>query len=226
MLNCFKNWVLNMNKKKLLPFLIFATLFSSEAVSESNKSETSSQNDPQMPSLISRFKGLDFDKRSELKEYIIQKKQLLFFNELIDSHLKNVDSTLQENYRDIVSLGKTLSDLDIKTNNVGQVAKLCGFHRLNEFYNFKKNPKNKECFFLDKKEPQYASALSQEMMDFDEISSRLDLWDSLFLKRNLMIENWRYQEKHPNFREIYRKQLSQKIKHKIQNEQKILVKNR
>ena len=83
----------------------------------------------------------------------------------------------------------------------------------------KKQEKCKK-IFLENKDPFYASALCEEMLEFKGISSRLDLWDFLFLDRNLMKENWRYQIKHPGFQKNYRNQLNQKIKTRILMEQK------
>jgi hypothetical protein len=214
-----------MKKNKLLiPILAVAALFPVQGKSAPEKLDisqiTSDHNNNHFPKIVSDFKGLDFDKRLELREYLLQKKGLLYPYELIDPYIKDSNHEFREECLDIIYLGRLLSKEDIDTNNVGQIAKICGFNRLSEFYEFKKNKKNVKKNFLANKDPFYASALSEEMLEFKEISSRLDLWDFLFLDRNLMKENWRYQIKHPGFQKIYKNQLNQKIKTRILMEQK------
>ena len=214
-----------MKKNKLLiPILIVAALFPVQGKSTPEKLDmsqiTSHHNNNHFPKIVSDFKGLDFDKRLELREYLLQKKDLLYPHELIDPYIKDSNHEFREECLDIIYLGRLLSKEDLDTNSVGQIAKICGFNRLSEFYEFKKNKKNVKKFFLDNKDPFYASALSEEMLEFKGISSRLDLWDFLFLDRNLMKENWWYQIKHPGFQKIYRNQLNQKIKTRILMEQK------
>jgi hypothetical protein len=214
-----------MKKNKLLiPILAVAALFPVQGKSAPEKLDisqiTSDHNINHFPKIVSDFKGLDFDKRLELREYLLQKKGLLYPYELIDPYIKDSNHEFREECSDIIYLGRWLSKEDLDTNNVGQIAKICGFNRLSEFYEFKKNKKNVKKNFLENKDPFYASALCEEMLEFKGISSRLDLWDFLFLNRNLMKENWRYQIKHPGFQKIYKNQLNQKIKTRILMEQK------
>lgn len=68
----------------------------------------------------------------------MKKNKLLIPNELIDPYIKDSNHEFREECLDIIYLGRLLSKEDIDTNNVGQIAKICGFHRLSEFYAFKK----------------------------------------------------------------------------------------
>ena len=74
---------------------------------------------------------------------------------------------------------------------------------------------------MDSKDPLYASAITQEMFEFDEASSRLDIWDFLFLKKNLMFEGWRFQKEHPNYHSLYQNHIIQKTKERYLGNKKI-----
>ena len=136
-----------MKKNKLLiPILAVAALFPVQGESGPEKLDmsqiTSDHNINHFPKIVSDFKGLDFDKRLELREYLLQKKALLYPYELIDRYIKDSNHEFREECLDIIYLGRLLSKEYLDTNNVGQIAKICGFNRLSEFYEFKKNKKN------------------------------------------------------------------------------------
>lgn len=205
-----KNGIYIMKKTKLLISLMtLSTLLSQGAKAE------------KLPESVINFQGLNFDERSELKADLMQRTGFKFPSELMGKVNENESIDFQRKCSDIITFGCSLSSIDTQTNDVGRVAKLCGFHRLAEFYDFKKEKKNKGKFFLDSKDPLYASAITQEMFEFDEASSRLDIWDFLFLKKNLMFEGWRFQKEHPNYHSLYQNHIIQKTKERYLGNKKI-----
>lgn len=180
------------------------------------------QADEKLPKVIAEFKGLDFDARGERRAFLMSKNNAHLPFDLMDIYVDGVDVEQKINYNTIMALGRSLDEIEIQEKNLGQVAEDCGFHRLRDFYEFKKKEQNKGKFFLDNKEPLYASSLMAEMSDFEEASAIFPMDDWLFLKRNLMIEDWRYQEKHPDYRKCYREALQTKVERRLRTEKMAL----
>ena len=167
---------------------------------------------------ISVFKGLNFDKRSELREYLFHKTKTKLSFELISFYEQNSDIVHKMDDIAIMALGRSLNDIKAQNQSLEDTVKLCGFHRLADFYAFKKDPKNKSKFYLDNKTPFYASALVAEMWDFEEASSLFEIKEWLSLKKDLTDETLRYQEKHPGYYDIYHNHLRWKANQRILSE--------
>ena len=218
-----------MNKKSLVVSLMalaaFCPLYSQADKKEGIALKSAVRADKKIQTMIGGFKTLDFDGRSEYREYLLQKENLDFSFYLLKVYMPDLTIEDEIKYNTIMSLGRTLPE--IKGKDIGAVAKECGFHRVRDFYEFKKNPQNKGKFFLDDKKPLYASGLMAEMREFVEVSNLFNLKDWLSLRYNIMQENWRYSEKHPKFLRLYNEHLQQKVNIRIQNEKKNLqVKSR
>lgn len=212
-----------MNKKalwiSLLAVAVVSPLFVRAEEEEVLFPKKIMQRDKKIPKVIKGFKGLDFDSRSEQKEYLIQKKDKNVLD-LLDIYAPDLDIGEKIDYGFFIAFGRPQSE--VKGKNVGQVAKECGFHRIKNFYDFKNNPQNNGKFFLDDKKPLEASALMAEMSDFVEASSIFELNEWLFLKHHLMTEEWRYAEKHPRFQSLYNENLRQKVEKRILTEKMVL----
>lgn len=208
-----------MNKKALLVSLLAASvvspLFVQAEEGEVLFPKKIMQKDKKIPTVIEGFKGLDFDARREQKEYLLQKKNKNVLD-LLDIYAPDLDIGEKIDYGFFIAFGRPQSE--IKGKNIEQVAKECGFGRIKNLYDFKKNPQNNDKFFLDDKKPLEASALMAEMSDFVEASNIFELNDWLFLNHHLMVEEWRYTEKHPNFHRLYNENLRQKVEKRILTE--------
>ncbi len=178
------------------------------------------QADEKLPKVIAGFKGLDFDARGERRAFLMSKNNAHLPFDLMDIYVDGLDVEQKINYNTIMALGRSLDEIEVQGKNLGQVAEDCGFHRLRDFYEFKK--KNKGKFFLDNKEPLYASSLIAEMVDFEEASAVFPVDDWLFLKRHLIQEGWHYAEKYPNFHRLYNENLHHKVEKRLRMEKEML----
>jgi hypothetical protein len=217
--------------RALISFLVLMAILPVQAKNKQENESVSSVNighqEEQIPLVIQSFKGLDFDGRSELREYLMQKQNVGLSSELVESLSDNLKFEQKQDCLEIMSLGKTLADISEQNISIVDIAKSCGFLRLAKFWDFKKNPDNKGKFFLDDKKPLEASALMAEMSEFVEVYSLFEARDWSSLRGHLMQENWHYEEKHPRFLRLYNEHLQQKINIRLQNEKKNLqVKNR
>ena len=177
-----------------------------------------------LPEPIQKFTLLDFDGRMALKEALHQQQKTDNFSSVITDILykKGPNSFTLENYkkcREIILLGRPLSEIDPLKTSVVEVTHLCGFKRLYAFLQFYEKEENKQKKFLENKDFYYVSNFIKEEKVFEDIldlydfKTRTEAWHSfnyhirkcLNKKENIELRNlyWQYNSDYATGNKIY-----------------------